>query len=325
MAEIDDWMRARVRAARDLSPDVRMLEIEPPPGRFVPPSPGSHLRFSLEIAGRPDRRSYSVVGPCEDGVWRIAVKRLPDSRGGSRHMGALEAGAHLLVSGPHNHFSLSPARPAYLLLAGGIGITPLVSMAHALQRKGAAFRLLYAARSRAHAVLADELREAIGERLELYLDSEGQRIDFDAAFAALPPGGEAYVCGPIGMLEAARRAWVRAGRPPEELRFETFGNSGAHAAEPFRITIPRLGRVIEVPRDRTMLEALEAAGVEMIHDCRRGECGICALDIVSVEGEVDHRDVFFSDEEKAGNAKLCTCVSRVVRGDIVLDTPDRFE
>lgn len=325
MAEIDDWVRARVRAIRDLSPDIRLLEIEPPQGAFAVPSPGSHLRFALEIAGRPDRRSYSVVGPCEDGVWRIAVKRLPESRGGSDHMWSLDVGAPLLVSGPHNHFPLSRGRPAYLLLAGGIGITPIYSMALALARRGDDFRLLYAARSAEDAALADELRATIGDRLDLLLDSEGRRIDLDGAFANLAPGGEAYVCGPIGMLEAARRAWEASGRPREALRFETFGNSGAYASEAFRIRIPRLDRVIEVPSNRTMLEALEAAGVEMIHDCRRGECGICALDIVSVDGIVDHRDVFFSDEEKAENAKLCTCVSRVVKGEIVLDTPDRFE
>ena len=325
MAEIDDWMRARLRGFRDLTPDIRLLEIEPPAGRFQAPTPGSHLRFALEIAGRPDRRSYSVVGPCEDGVWRIAVKRLAESRGGSAHMWSLAPGAPILVSGPHNHFPLSRGRPSYMLLAGGIGITPIHSMALALQARGADFRLLYAARSRADAALADELRAAIGERLELFLDAQGQRIDFAAAFAGLAPGVEAYVCGPIPMLEAARRAWEASGRPREELRFETFGNSGAYASEAFRIRIPRLDRVIEVPPNRTMLEALEAAGVAMIHDCRRGECGICALDIVSVEGVVDHRDVFFSDEEKAVNAKLCTCVSRVVKGDITLDTPDRFE
>lgn len=325
MAEIDDWVRARVRRVRDLSPDIRLIEIEPPAGAFQAPTPGSHLRFALEIAGRPDRRSYSVVGPCEDGVWRIAVKLLPTSRGGSAHMWSLEPGDPLLVSGPHNHFPLSRGRPSYLLIAGGIGITPIHSMALALASRGADFRLLYAARSSEDAALADDLRAAIGDRLELVLDAQGQRIDFKTAFDALAPEGEAYVCGPIGMLEAARRAWEASGRPREALRFETFGNSGAYASEAFRIRIPRLDRVIEVPPNRTMLEVLESAGVQMIHDCRRGECGICALDIVSVEGIVDHRDVFFSDEEKAGNAKLCTCVSRVVKGDIVLDTPDRFE
>jgi vanillate O-demethylase ferredoxin subunit len=109
----------------------------------------------------------------------------------------------------------------------------------------------------------------------------------------------------------------------DQLRFETFGNSGRFASEPFKVRIPRLGTEVDVPQNQTMLEALEAAGIEMIFDCRRGECGLCALDILEVDGVVDHRDVFFSDEEKAANRKLCTCVSRVARGSITVDTADR--
>ena len=105
--------------------------------------------------------------------------------------------------------------------------------------------------------------------------------------------------------------------------FETFGASGRWPAVPFILKIPRLGREIRVPATQTMLDALEAAGVEMIFDCRRGECGLCALSILGVEGVVDHRDVFFSEAEKAKNEKLCTCVSRVYGEAITLDSADR--
>jgi len=139
----------------------------------------------------------------------------------------------------------------------------------------------------------------------------------------LDPQGEFYVCGPIGLLEAAKRAWQRSGRPIDQLRFETFGNSGRFASQPFRVKIPRLGAEIEVLPNQTMLDALEAAGVAMISDCRKGECGLCALDILEVNGIVDHRDVFFSEAEKAENHKLCTCVSRVAGASITIDTADR--
>ncbi len=109
----------------------------------------------------------------------------------------------------------------------------------------------------------------------------------------------------------------------DQLRFETFGNSGRFATEAFKVKIPRLGMEVQVPSNKTMLDALEAAGVAMISDCRRGECGLCALYIIETTGTVDHRDVFFSDEEKAENRKLCTCVSRVAGGDITIDTADR--
>ncbi len=317
-----DWKSARVRSIRDLTSDVRMFEIEPA-GPFVAPTPGSHIKVVVHIDGRPDVRSYSTVGPGTDNVYRIAVKRQPDSRGGSAYMWRLPEGANLTISTPGNHFALSHGRPEYVLVAGGIGITPIYSMALALAQFKGRFRVLYACRNESDAALADELRAAIGDRLTVLLDDAGQRVDFDAEIARLAPAGELYVCGPLGMLEAAKRCWRQSGRPVAGLRFETFGNSGRHPSEPFTVKIPRLGLEIVVPVNQTILAALEAAGVAMISDCRRGECGLCALSIRDVSGVVDHRDVFFSDSEKASNAKLCTCVSRVAGGSITLDTGDR--
>jgi ferredoxin-NADP reductase len=323
MAERLDWRDARLASTRDLTPDIRLFEIEPA-GPFVVPTPGSHVNVAVTIGERADMRSYSTVGPCRDGRWRIAVKRLPESRGGSAYMWTLAPGARMSVSTPGNHFELGRDRPAYLLLAGGIGITPIYSMALALAEAGADLRLLYAVRSGRDLAFADELRAALGDRLHLFVEAEGRRVDLDAEIARLAPGGEFYVCGPIGLLEAAKRAWAASGRPVDQLRFETFGNSGRFATEPFTVRIPRLGREIEVPVNRTLLEALEAAGIDMISDCRRGECGLCALPILAVEGRVDHRDVFFSDEEKAENRKLCTCVSRAAGGALTIDTADRM-
>jgi ferredoxin-NADP reductase len=320
--QIVDWRKARLRSTKDLTPDIRLFEIEPS-GTFVPPMPGSHINFVVQINGRPDVRCYSAVGRCTDGVYRIAVKLLGDTRGGSKYMWSLVPGAQLTVSTPGNHFELSRGRPEYLLLAGGIGITPIFTMSLALAEEKANFRLLYACRRRQDLAFADELKERIGDRLHTFVDEEGTRIDLDAEIARLAPGGEFYVCGPIGMLEAAKRHWAQSGRPIDQLRFETFGNSGRFASEPFKVKIPRLGCELDVPVGQTMLEALEAAGIDMIFDCRRGECGLCALPILETEGVVDHRDVFFSEEEKAANRKLCTCVSRVVGGSITIDTADR--
>ena len=322
MGEQIDWRSARLRSTRDLTPDIRLFEIEPS-GEFVIPTPGSHINIVVQIKGRPDVRCYSAVGPCTDGVYRIAVKLLGDTRGGSAYMWSLAPGAQLTISTPGNHFELSRGRPEYLLLAGGIGITPIFTMTLALAAAEANFRLLYACRRRHDLAFADELQDRIGHRLQIFIDEEGARIDLDAEIARLCPGGELYVCGPIGMLEAAKRHWQRSGRPVDQMRFETFGNSGRFASEPFKVKIPRLGVEVDVPLNQTMLEALEAAGIEMIFDCRRGECGLCALTIIETDGIVDHRDVFFSDDEKAANCKLCTCVSRVIGGSITVDTADR--
>jgi ferredoxin-NADP reductase len=322
MTEQLDWRAAKLLRTRDLTPDIRLFEIGPS-GDFVVPKPGSHINVTVQIGERPDVRSYSIVGPCTDGIYRLAVKLLGDSRGGSAYMWSLKPGAQLTISTPGNHFDLGRGRPEYLLLAGGIGITPIYTMAIALADIHANFRMLYACRRREDAALADELRERIGDRLQMFVDEDGGRVDLDSEIARLAPGGELYVCGPIGLLEAAKRVWQQSGRPVDQLRFETFGNSGRFASQPFKVNIPRLNLVVDVPQNQTMLDALETAGVGMISDCRRGECGLCALHILEVDGIVDHRDVFFSDEEKAANTKLCTCVSRVAGGSITIDTADR--
>ena len=322
MAEVIEWRDGKVRATRDLTPAIRLIEIEPS-GEFIAASPGSHINISVMIRGRPDVRSYSIVGPCADGIYRIAVKLLENTRGGSAYMWSLKPGVRIALSAPANHFNLALGRTEYLLLAGGIGVTPIFTHALALAEANARFRLIYACRSRADLALADELAERLGDRLEVFLSDEGRRVDIAAEIARLDPEGEFYVCGPIGMLEAAKRGWRESGRPVDRLRFETFGNSGTHPSVPFTIKIPRLGREIAVDANQTMLDALEDANVGMIFDCRRGECGLCALTILAADGVVDHRDVFFSDAEKAQNLKLCTCVSRVYGASITVDTADR--
>lgn len=315
---------ARVRAITDVAADVRMFEIVPAAG-VQAYRPGSHLAISVLIDGRPDTRHYSLVGhdPFE-GAYRIAVKKAPESRGGSDYMWRLQPGASIEVSEPRNLFEPTFGRPAYLLVAGGIGVTPMVGMAAAFARANAPVRVLYGGRSRALMPFADEIAAEVGpERLALYADDEGQRMDLAAEIAALPEGGELYVCGPIGLLDAARRTWAAAGRPDRLLRFETFGSSGQFAPEAFTVSIPRLHLDIVVPENRSLLSALEEAGVEVLSDCRRGECGLCQLDVVSTDGVLDHRDVFLSDHQKEEGHKICACVSRVARGNIVVDTADR--
>jgi ferredoxin-NADP reductase len=322
MSKPIEWASAHLRATRDLTADVRLFEIEPERG-FAAATPGSHIDLVVLIDGRPQVRSYSLVGSCSDGLYRIAVKRLASSRGGSTGMWRLQVGDRLTISAPSNSFELSHGRSEYLLMAGGIGITPIYTMALALAQAGANVRVLYAARTRADLALSDELSRHIGDGLELFVDEEGQGIDIAGEIARLDPHGELYVCGPFGMLEAVKRHWHEAGRPAAQLRYETFGSGGSFASAPFKVSIPRLGLEIDVPANQSMLEALEDAGVDMIFGCRRGECGLCVLPILEAPATMDHRDVFFSAEERAANSKLCTCVSRAAGGCITVDTPDR--
>jgi ferredoxin-NADP reductase len=324
------WHSATVRAQRDLSPNVREFEIRPEHG-IRPWGVGSHLDLRVLVDGAEQKRSYSLVGlpPAQDGapgadeVYRIAVRRAEPGRGGSRFLWSLQTGDELLIGEPNNHFEIALQAPHTLLVAGGIGITPMLGMAQLLARKGCSVRMLYAARCAAELVYADALREALGDQLRTCCSDRGERIDLEAEIAALPPDGQMALCGPLRLLDAAREAWARAGRPSAGLRFETFGNSGRHPAEPFWVELPRHGLRLQVPAESSLLDALEAAGVDMLWDCKRGECGLCALDIVSVQGTVDHRDVFFSAHQKQGNQRLCTCVSRISGGGVVLDSAFR--
>ena len=315
MRQAETWSEAQVRAVADIAPNVRMFEIAPStPATSVPF--GGHINVGVLANGRHDTRSYSLLG-AQDGWYRIAVKRDREGRGGSEYMWSLKPGARLIISNPRTNFPLDFGRPDYLLLAGGIGITPLYGMALALAR-GANVRLAYAARNADDLAFLGELRSALGERLTTHVSSRGQRPNLAALLESVAPGGLAMICGPLRMLDEAKRVWKALDRPVADLRFETFGSSGAHAPEPFTVRVPQLNREILVPENRSMLEALAEAGVEVMSDCKRGECGVCAINVLSVEGTVDHRDVFFSEHQKSQNKKICACVSRAI-GTVTID------
>jgi vanillate O-demethylase ferredoxin subunit len=299
-----------------------LFEIAPDEGAW-PYQPGSHIDVSVIVDGEQATRSYSLVGEPKAKVLSIAVKRLANSRGGSKYMWSLKSGARLSISRPKNHFELSVGQGEYLLIAGGIGITPIYGMALSLLRGRSSFRLIYAARSRSDMAFADHLGEVVRNRLELYPEDTHGRVDLEAQIRPLAADAEVYVCGPVGMLEAVRRCWREQGRPQEKLRFETFGSTGHHPSEEFIVSIPRLQREFLVPRNRSLLETLEAEGIEMISNCRRGECGVCVVNVLGADSEIDHRDVFFSDSQKMEKRKMCTCVSRAVGGRLVIETADR--
>ncbi len=319
------WQPAHVVSWRDLTPSVREFLIVPTEAAAERWAPGAHLQGRLPVAGRLQERCYSLVGSSDEAqAYRIAVKRLDDGHGGSRAMWQLAEGDPIEVGTPQNHFPLGLCAPATLLVAGGIGITPMVSMAQALTRRGHAVRLLYAARSESELAYGETLRELLGAALVTCVSARGERLDLAGEIDALPAGAQAYVCGPAALLDDLRRLWLAAGRPLPSLRFETFGSGGRLPSTGFRVELPRHRARLEVPSDEALLDVLQAAGIEVLNDCRRGECGLCVLDVLSLEGEIDHRDVFLSELEKRENTRICACVSRVV-GRITLDTAWRGE
>jgi vanillate O-demethylase ferredoxin subunit len=306
------WRRATVVSADPVAATVRRVVLEAE-HLEAPAPPGSHIDIGVYIRGKADVRSYSVVGMGDTGCQVVlGVQLAPRSRGGSQFIHSLTPGQQVQITQPLQNFPLNYGKPSYVLAAGGIGVTALVGMGRALKAHSADYRFVYGARSRELMAFADELAAEHGDRLDLRIADEGGQLDVDELVGSVAPGGELYVCGPTPMLDALKAAWARAGRRPSDLRFETFGNSGRFAPEPFTVAIPRLGLETVVPDDMSMLEALEACGAEMMFDCRRGECGLCQVKVLGTDGVLDHRDVFLSDKQHEAGGKMQSCVSRVV-------------
>jgi vanillate O-demethylase ferredoxin subunit len=334
---IEVWQRATVIEATAVTEHIKRIVLEPElPQRA---DPGSHLDVKLPneqvllerkvLQREVLRRSYSIVESDDDGArLTISVFRAPSSRGGSIAMHALAVGDVLEITQPLQNFPLRIGARRYLLLAGGIGITAVAAMARVLRDLHADYTLVYAGRSRAAMAYLHELQQLHGDRLITHINDEGSGLDVGLLVGGLAPDTELYMCGPIRLMDAVRRRWLEQQLSPANLRFETFGNSGWYAPQEFTVHIPRLGIETTVGPDRSMLEALEEAGADMMFDCRKGECGLCEVRVLRLEGAIDHRDVFYSERQQKAAEKICCCVSRVAavspqegRPSIVLDVP----
>ena len=307
----------RVRAAED----VVLFELVDPTGAGLAPwEPGAHLELVLP-SGLV--RQYSLCGlPSDRSRYVVAVLRVPDGRGGSveLHDGDL-VGRELEVRGPRNNFPLVDAA-SYLLLAGGIGVTPLLAMARQLAETGRPWSMVYGGRSLDRMAFVDELVGFGSDHVRIVPQDEAGIPDFASLLQAVPEGTAVYCCGPEGMI-AAVESCHREQRRPTTLHIERFsaptnvGEQAAAPARPFQVELRRSGLVLDVPTDRSLLEAVRAVLPGVGFSCSEGVCGSCETAVL--EGEVDHRDCLLSDDERAENATMMICVSRA-RGDrLVLD------
>ena len=306
------WQEATVVAVHDIADRIRRIELAP--AHPVRARAGEHIDVRLPLAAGREVRSYSVVDSDPDGRrLAISVLQTRDSKGGSRFMHQVAVGDILAVTQPLQDFPLRVGARRYVLLAGGIGVTALVGMAEVLRRVRADYRIVYVGRRREAMAYLDALGDAHGDRLAVHVDAEGAGLDVDALLDGIEPGTELYMCGPIRLMDAVRRGWLARGLDITDLRFETVGNSGWFEPEEFTVEVPRLGVTTTVGTGESMLEALERAGVEMMFDCRKGECGLCAVTVRELVGKPDHRDVFLSQaqKEEVPARTLTCCVSRV--------------
>ncbi|MGQ7787575.1 PDR/VanB family oxidoreductase [Nesterenkonia sp. K-15-9-6] len=303
------WQTGRVHSTTPAAEGIRRIELDlEHPVRV---EPGAHVDLRIDSG---DVRSYSLVGGSQDGRRiTLGVNLSPTSRGGSRFMHSLRPGDTLPVTSPLQNFPLRVGAPRYVLLAGGIGITALAGMASVLRRLGADYTLVFVGRTRGRMAFLEELREAHGENLRVHIDDEGVPLSVSELLDQVDSTTELYMCGPIRLMDAVRREWLQRELPLPNLRYETFGSSGWFQAEEFLVRAPSWGVETVVGIGESLLDALERSGVEAMSDCRKGECGLCVLAVEQLDGAIDHRDVFFSERQKHGDAKLCACVSRVAR------------
>ena len=309
----------KIAALHDETDRIRVFDLVPAEGTALPGyGAGAHLTFDL---GDPGTRSYSLIDWPQDARpqtrYRIAVQREDEGDGGSRRMHALSVGDVLKAEGPKNDFPLGDHGGPAVLLAGGIGVTPLISMASALQGAGRPFAFHYAARSQAVMGFKDAAHAAFGDALSLHFDDTAP-IDLAAVIAGLTPDSHLYVCGPKGMIDAARTAASAAGHPDAQVHVELFTTPQAETGDTaFEVKVASTGEVFTIPPGKTIIEVLEAAGMDLMHDCQRGDCGICQTDVI--EGIPDHRDVVLSDSERASGKVMQICVSRAKSPRLVLD------
>jgi ferredoxin-NADP reductase len=275
--------------------------------------PGAHIDVYV-----PDgtTRQYSLCGdPGDLSSWQIAVLREPEGRGGSAFIhDQLRVGDRLLVTRPKNNFALEDA-PYHVLIAGGVGITPMMAMAEQLAREGRSFHLTYGGRTCDSMAFRSRLA-ALGERVTFLAEDQDGRPDLEALVKDLPHGGLVYVCGPVGLLRAVQAAAEAAHGVDQDLvRFELFSRAGVEPtetaaldADSYELVLAESGHTLRLAPEANILEVVLALGVEVENDCRDGICGSCITPIRS--GTVDHRDLVLTKKEQAAMDQMLICVSR---------------
>ncbi|PWU29683.1 oxidoreductase [Pseudomonas sp. RW407] len=298
--------------------DVRVVELRDPAGGELPAyTAGAHIE--LHLPGGLVRQ-YSLCGDArERESYRVGVGLAPASRGGSRYIHqSLHVGDLVRVTPPRNHFPLFEDAGEFVFFAGGIGITPILSMIRWCEANRRPWRLFYLVRSRERAAFLDQLA-AYGERVTLHADEEaGGLFDIEGTVARLPGRAHLYTCGPTPLMLAVEAA--ARGFPAEQVHFEWFTprqveKAGADTA--FTVKLARSGRCLEVPADQSLLQVLEANGVQVESSCREGTCASCETRVLA--GIPDHRDSVLSEAERRCNGSMMVCVSRALSGTLELD------
>jgi tetrachlorobenzoquinone reductase len=315
-------LTAFVRTLRFEAPGIMSIELIPPRGeRFPEFEPGAHIDLHLASGLQ---RSYSLLNPRgETDRYVVGVQLDKKGRGGSRFIhDNFRVGMSVQLSAPRNLFALDESAAHSVLIAGGIGVTPILCMYRRLIELGRSVQMLYCARSADHAAFIDELRtmSADGGKLDVYFDDEngGRPVDLKAYLADVPADAHVYCCGPAPMLDAFDAACETVGIANRHIeRFAAVPQAAPAANHGYSVELARSNKVVEVLPGRSLLDTLLAAGVNVDHSCMDGICGTCETRVLS--GCPDHRDSVLSPTEQASNRVMMVCVSGCKGEKLVLD------
>ena len=315
-------LQVRVRATTYEAKNILGFEVVPLDTKTALPAFNAGSHIELHLPGGL-RRSYSLLNdPIENHRYCIGVNLDAHSRGGSRFMHEqLRTGAVITIGLPRNLFEMDESAPFNVFIAGGIGITPMLSMIARTQALATPWRLHYAARTREHAGFLDVLAAYQGQPgadVQLNFDQEpgGRMLDLNAVIAALPDGAHVYACGPTPLLQAYEKA--TASLPPERVHREYFAAKEAAATDgSYIVTLARSQRSLQIKPGQSLLDGLIAIGVEPTFSCQQGICGTCEVKVL--EGTPDHRDMVLTEAEKAGNDRMMVCCSGAKSAGLVLD------
>ena len=310
-------LKLKVRSCVAETPFIRRLVFGVEQGAVPRWQAGAHLRVALPDGGD---RPYSLMAlpGLPDDALALGVLREEASTGGSQFMHALKVGDIVKASTPVNNFRLHEGSAPALLFAGGIGITPVLSMAAELAARGNQYRLHYAGRTQGLLAFLPQLRDICAKDLSVHYDSDESRLDIAATLGDAAANAQIYVCGPSGMIDAVKAAALATGVSADRIHHELFKSEQPSSPDrPFEVEIKSTGQVVGVAAGQTIIQALEAAGLDVLYDCQRGDCGICQCGVI--DGVPDHRDVILSDEERASNKVMQICVSRAKSERLVLD------
>ncbi len=303
----------------DVTSMIKRFRFEATDGRPLPAfSGGAHCIIEMRDGDTLRRNPYSLMSPPnQTSSYTISVRRDDQGRGGSLFLHReVRPGHELTLSPPVNLFPIDWRARKHLLIAGGIGITPFLAQMVQHEAAGTDFELHLAVRGRAHGAYLDELEARYGDRIHVSCDDRGERIDLDRLLDGQPLGTHLYVCGPTGMMEWILGTARAAGWPEQSLHSERF--LAPASGIPYEVTLAFSNKTIRVTEHQSMLDAIEAAGVEAPYMCRGGACGECETEVLACEGRMLHNDDFLSDEARASGRRIMPCVSRFEGTTLVL-------